>query len=169
MRNPTLSAVATDLIASYGNTAHHVIQAYRAGGERVASYVDQRWDRALARSSAQLTKESRENAQALHDALNGYYSKGIALTSAGADAVVDKVVELAGQGVRQAAANAGRFEEQTGTTGLRRLARATVPAAVAARKLAGQVEQRTGALAERVAGSRRKSAFAKARARKAAN
>lgn len=176
MRTQSLSTVTTELIESYGNTARNVINAYRAGGERAASFLDQRWDRALRDSSSQLAADVRKNAQALHDVLNGYYSKGIALTSAGADAVVDKVVELAGQGVTQVAANASRFEEKTGSAALRQIAQAAVPAAVAVSKVFTQIEQKSGEIAQKIAGSKRAaasakrnaSAFAKARARKAA-
>ncbi|HSV55443.1 MAG TPA: hypothetical protein VLJ57_25185 [Burkholderiaceae bacterium] len=177
MRTQSLSTVTTDLIESYGNTARNVINAYRASGERVAEFVDQRWDRALTQSSDQLGADVRKNAQALHDLLNGYYSKSIALTSAGADALVDKVVELAGQGVTQVAANASRFEEQTGTATLSQLALAAVPAALAVSKVASQIEQKSGQLAEKIAGGKvkatvasvkRAAAAGKARARKAA-
>jgi hypothetical protein len=173
MRTQTLSTVTTNLIASYGNTARNIIDAYRASGERVAEFMDQRWDRALSQSSDQLTADVRKNAQALHDVLNGYYSKGIALSSAGASALVDKVVELAGQGVSQVAANAGRFEEQTSTAALSRIAKAAVPAALAVSKVANQIEQKSGEFAEKLAGGKvkaslkRASAFAKARAKAA--
>ena len=176
MRTQTLSTVTTDLIASYGNTAKNVINAYRASGERVAEFIDQRWDRALNESSGQLAADVRKNAQALHDKLNGYYSKSIALTSAGASALIDKVVELAGQGVSQVAANASRFEEQVGTAALSQIAKAAVPAALAVSKVAGQIEQKSGEFAEKIAGGKvkatvasvkRASAFAKARAKAA--
>jgi hypothetical protein len=163
MRTQTLSAVTTDLIASYGNTAKHIIDAYRASGERMAAFVDQRWDRALSKSSDQLATDVRKNAQALHDVLNGYYSKGIALSSAGASALVDKVVELAGQGVSQVAANASRFEEQTGSAALSQIAKAAVPAALAVSKVATQIEQKSGEFAEKVAGGKVKATVASAK------
>jgi hypothetical protein len=176
MRTQSLSTVTTELIESYGNTARNVIHAYRAGGERAAAFLDKRWDRALTESSSQLAADVRKNAQALHDVLNGYYSKGIELTSAGAEAVVDKVVDLAGQGVSQVAANASRFEEKTGNAALRQIAQAAVPAAVAVSKVFTQIEQKSGEIAQKIAGGKRHgsaakrptSAFAKARSRKAA-
>ena len=42
MSTKALSSVTTDLITSYGNTAKNVINAYRAGGQRVANFVEQR-------------------------------------------------------------------------------------------------------------------------------
>lgn len=162
MRKQTLATVTTDLIASYGNTVRNVISAYRAGGERVAAFVDQRWDSALEQSSSQLSADVRDNAQALHDLLNGYYSRGIALSSAGAEALVDKMVELAGQGLHQVAANAARFEEQTGMATLRQIAQAAVPAAVAVHHVASQIESKSGAFAEKVAGKSTRKPRAKA-------
>ena len=47
MSAKNLSTVAADLIESYGNTAKNVIDAYRAGGERVVSLLEQRWNQAL--------------------------------------------------------------------------------------------------------------------------
>ncbi|UUZ71392.1 hypothetical protein LP415_20465 [Polaromonas sp. P1(28)-8] len=43
MSAKNLSIVASNLIESYGNTAKNVIDAYRAGGERVVSLLEQRW------------------------------------------------------------------------------------------------------------------------------
>ena len=59
MSTKALSSVTTDLITSYGNTAKNVINAYRAGGERVADFFEQRWERALEQSRSQLVPEVR--------------------------------------------------------------------------------------------------------------
>lgn len=173
MTAASLSAVTHDVITAYGNTATHVIQAYRAGGERVARLVDERWDRAFAESSSQLATEVRKNAKAAHDFVAGYYQKGILITSNGAEAVVNKVVALAGQGVQQVAANASRFEAQTGVTALSRIAQTALPAAEAVSKLASRIEVKSGELLGKIAdkpAKRRVSAVRKARtrARKAA-
>ena len=45
MSAQNLSAVTTDLIESYGNTARNVVNAYRVGNERAMGYMDQRWTR----------------------------------------------------------------------------------------------------------------------------
>ena len=59
-----LSTVAYDVIVSSGNTAKNVINAYRAGGERVAGVIEQRWDTAFAQSRKQLSAETAKNATA---------------------------------------------------------------------------------------------------------
>lgn len=177
MTAPQLSTVTVDLIESYGNTAKNVILAYRTGGERLVGYVETRWEKALNQSRAQLADDVASNASAAQKAFGSYYVKGITLTADGADAVVNNVVRLAGRGVAQVAANAHKFEEKTGVTALNLLAQAAVPAAVAVTNLAGQIEQKSALLANRVAGStgkaavagvKRKPAAKKARARKAA-
>ena len=97
-------------------TAKNVIHAYRAGGERVATLLEKGWDRALKESRSQLAEGVARNASSAQQVLNGYYTKGLTLTSDGAEQVVDQMVKLAGTGVQRVAANAHRFEEKTGVT-----------------------------------------------------
>ena len=171
MSTKALSSVTTDLITSYGNTAKNVINAYRAGGERVANFVEQRWERALQQSRSQLVPEVRNNAKHAQKILGSYYVKGLAFTTNGADTVVDQLVSFAGQGVQQVAANANRFEEKTGVA-LDRFTVAVAPVTTVVTKLASQIELKSGELADKIAGTattaKRVSPFKKARAQKAA-
>ena len=171
MSTKALSSVTTDLITSYGNTAKNVINAYRAGGERVANFVEQRWERALEQSRSQLVHEVRSNAKQAQKILGSYYVKGLAFTTNGADTVVDQLVSFAGQGVQQVAANANRFEEKTGVA-LDRFTVAVAPVTTVVTKLASQIELKSGELADKIAGTattaKRVSPFKKARAQKAA-
>ena len=171
MSTKALSNVTTDLINSYGNTAKNVINAYRAGGQRVANFVEQRWERALEKSRSQLVPEVRSNAKQAQKILGSYYVKGLAFTTNGADTVVDQLVSFAGQGVQQVAANANRFEEKTGVA-LDRFTVAVAPVTTLVTKLASQIELKSGELADKIAGTattaKRVSPFKKARAQKAA-
>ena len=171
MSTKALSSVTTDLITSYGNTAKNVINAYRAGGERVADFFEQRWERALEKSRSQLVPEVRSNAKQAQKILGSYYVKGLAFTTNGADTVVDQLVSFAGQGVQQVAANANRFEEKTGVA-LDRFTVAVAPVTTVVTKLASQIELKSGELADKIAGTattaKRVSPFKKARAQKAA-
>ena len=154
MSAANLSAVTTEVIAAYGNTAKNVITAYRAGGERVSGFVGGRWESALSATSARLSADVQANARHAQKVVGGYYTKGMDLSTAGATAVVDQCVKLAEQGVGQVAANASLFEEKTGITALTRLAVVAVPAAQAVSKLATQIEQKSGALAQKIAGDK---------------
>ncbi len=171
MSTKALSNVTTDLINSYGNTAKNVINAYRAGGQRVANFVEQRWERALEKSRSQLVPEVRSNAKQAQKILGSYYVKGLAFTTNGADTVVDQLVSFAGQGVQQVAANANRFEEKTGVA-LDRFTVAVAPVAAVVTKLASHIELKSGELAGKIAGTataaKRVSPFKKVRAKKAA-
>ena len=171
MSTKALSNVTTELITSYGNTAKNVINAYRAGGQRVANFVEQRWERALEKSRSQLVPEVRSNAKQAQKILGSYYVKGLAFTTNGADTVVDQLVSFAGQGVQQVAANANRFEEKTGVA-LDRFTVAVAPVTTVVTKLASQIELKSGELADKIAGTattaKRVSPFKKARAQKAA-
>ena len=169
MSAKNLSTVANDLIESYGNTALNVIQAYRAGGERVVSLLEQRWNQALKQSRIELTAETAKNASAAQAAFSAYYTKGLLLTTNGAEQVVSQLVKVAEAGVERAAANASLFEEKTGVTTLNTLAQATAPGALALSKLAAQIEQKSAELASKIAGdskaaTKRSSAFRRAKA-----
>ncbi len=173
MTAKNLSTVASDLITSYGNTASHVIDAVHAGGDRLVSSLEQRWNRALRQQRSELTGEVAKNAAAAQMAFSAYYSKGLSLTTQGAQQVVSQMTKLMEAGVERAAANANAFEEKTGTQVLSTLAAATAPGALVLSKLAAQVEDKTAALARQVARStassaKRQSAFSQRRAAKAA-
>lgn len=154
MSNKNLSTVTTDLIESYGNTAKNVIQAYRLGNRRVVAFVDQRWEKALHKTASRLRSEVRKNALTAQKTISGMVVRGVTVTSDGADVVVNKMVEIAGKGVHQIAANATQFEKRTGVTTLNTLAKAAVPAAIAVSGLAGKLEQGSSRLANSVAGKR---------------
>ena len=175
MSAKNLSTVACDLIESYGNTAKNVIDAYRAGGERVVGLLEQRWNRALKESRAQLTAETVKNASAAQLAFSAYYIKGLSLTTHGAQQVVSQLVKALEDGVERVAANASAFEEKTGVTTLNTLAQASAPGAAVLSQLAAQIEQKTAELASKIAGDdvvttsvKRTSAFSQRRAAKAA-
>ena len=175
MTAKNLSTVATDLIESYGNTAKNVIDAYRAGGERAVGLLEQSWNRAMKQSRSELTAETAKNAAAAQMAFSACYSKGLDLTTNGATQVVSQLVKALEQGVERVAANASAFEEKTGVTTLNTLAAVTAPGALVLSKLASQIEQKTAALASKIAGDdvetasvKRKSAFGERRAAKTA-
>ena len=175
MSAKNLSTVASELIESYGNTARHVIEAYRAGGERAVSLLEQRWNRALKESRSELTAEVAKNATAAQLAFSAYYSKGLTLTTNGAQQVVSQLVKVLETGVERAAANAALFEEKTGVSTLTALAKATAPGAQVLSKVATQIEEKSAHLASKMAGDenapahgKRKSAFSQRRSAKAA-
>ncbi len=156
-----LSTVASDVIASSGNTAKNVIQAYRVGGERVVGLLEQRWNSALNVSLAQLSAETAKNATFAQQMVSDYTTKGLVVTTHGAQGVVNQMVKLASAGVERVAANASLFEEKTGVTALNALAQATLPGVVVLSTFAAQMERRSAALARKVAGDTAVTAKAK--------
>ena len=176
MSTQNLSAVTTDLIESYGNTARNVINAYRVGNERAMGYVDQRWTSAVMNTGTRLTAEVRNNALAAQKKLSGYYARGLSLTTNSADTAIAKAVELAAKGVQQVAATAARFEKSTGVNALNKLAVAVVPAAQGISIVAVKIEAQSSQLVNTFAGKesavpaasvKRVSPFRQARARRA--
>ena len=175
MTAKNLSTVATDLIECYGNTAKNVIDAYRVGGERIVTVLEQRWNTAFKQSRSQLTKDVAQNATAAQLAFSVYYSKGLSQTTKGAESVVSQLVKLAEAGVERVAANASLFEEKTGLNTLNTIAEVTKPGAVVLSQLAAKVEEKSASLARKIAGDtnttasiKRTSAFSQRRAAKAA-
>ena len=160
MTSKSLATVTNELIESYGNTAQNVINACRMGNARAASYMDHSWATAVKKAGTRLSPEVRTNALSAQKKVSGYYVKSIALTTDNADLAVRKVVALAGKGVEKVAANASRFEQATGSTALSTLAVAAIPAAQAVTKVATRIEAQSGALAHKIAGSKRKAAVA---------
>jgi hypothetical protein len=152
MTAKNLATVTNELIASYGNTAKNVIQAYRVGNARITRYVDQAWANAVEKAGNQLSNEIRTNALTAEKMVTGYYTKSVVLGTDGADLTVSKVLGLAGRGVEQVAANASRFEKATGFTALNTIAAVAVPAAVAASGVAFKVEAKSDQLVRSIAG-----------------
>ncbi len=149
-----LSTIAGNVIESYGNTAKNVIQAYQAGGERAVDLLQKNWNRALRESRSQLAAGVASNATAAQQVVCSYYIKGLTLSTNGAEQAVSQIVKLAGTGVERVAANASRFEEKTGVTALHTLAQASLPGALALSTLATKIEQKSAALASRIAGGK---------------
>ena len=167
------SAVTTELITSYGITLKNLLQAYRVGGERIADFIGQG-----CLATAPLGPEWRRNTRVAQALVGSVYHRGLAVGAGGAEAVVDRLVEMANQSVLQAAANAARFDETLGLRTFAPLVEVTAPAAEAAALLANQAEAASSEWAQQMAGGeaaaaapavRRRSAFAKALARSPLN
>ena len=152
MANQKLATVTNELIESYGNTAKNVINAYRVGNERAVVFMDQSFVAALDKAGRRLSSKARHSAVAAEKKITAYYVKSVEVTSDNANTVVNKAVELAGKGVEQVAANAGRFEKSTGVTTLSALATAAVPAAQAVTKVVAKIEAKSSELATKIAG-----------------
>lgn len=150
MTAKSLAGVTTDLIHAYGNTARHVINAYRVGGERIVDAVEERWEGALQASGPKWTNEMRHQALAAQRLAGGFCARSLGMTTQGADELVQQIIRLATGGVKQAAANATRFEEQTGFCGLNQLSATAAPAAEVAGRLARQLELKTAEMAEQL-------------------
>lgn len=177
MQHPTLASATAQLIETSGNTARNVISACRVGNARVVGFMDQRWESALDRSGRKLSAEVRGNALRAQKTLSALYTQGYTLATDGADALLGKVIVLAGMGVHRAAANAGQFQKKTGVKTLHTLAQAAVPAVAAVTGWATTLEKQSGRLANTLAGKdaavkvaavKRVTPFRKARARRKA-
>jgi hypothetical protein len=160
----SLSTVATAVIESYGNTALNLINAYRAGGERMIGFVDQRFEAAVNVGAAPLSPELRSNLIGAEKRVSGYYVKGLQIGTDRAESVVGSAVDLANKGVDRIAANAERFDQATKIGALDMINRVALPAAEAVSQVVVRIEEGSSQLAKKVAG---KPAVVKAAAKKA--
>ena len=160
----SLSTVATAVIESYGNTALNLINAYRAGGERMIGFVDQRFEAAVNVGAAPLSPELRSNLIGAEKRVSGYYVKGLQIGTDRAESVVGSAVDLANKGVDRIAANAERFDQATKIGALEMINRVALPAAKAVSQVVVRIEEGSSQLAKKVAG---KPAVVKAAAKKA--
>jgi hypothetical protein len=97
------AAVADKVIDGFDTTAHHLIDAWRDGSERIASAAQERWDSAFEASKPQLSAETRKNATHARKVIGGYYTKGTQLAAGGAAVAVDTMVQAARVAVERAA------------------------------------------------------------------
>ncbi|MBE7939003.1 MULTISPECIES: hypothetical protein [Ramlibacter] len=104
MTEQPLSQTATEAVASLGRTAHELIDLYREGGESIAQTLGAQWDSAFAAASPQLSAESRRNAQRTRALAGQLYAQGLALSSGGAQLLVDTLVGATIAGIHFAAA-----------------------------------------------------------------
>ena len=118
MTTNEFSKAATGVIATVGSTAHQIIDAYRAGGERINEAFTQRWNAALKESAPQLKPETRKNAahalggQLLDDGFLDGRGHGQQLVDAGA-------ARVAGLVAGQAADRAPALRDRVGLAALR--------------------------------------------------
>lgn len=152
MSTKKLATVTCHVISSYGNTASNVIHAYRTGGERVVKLLDRRWNGAMRQSRSQLAAGVAKNATLVQQSMHNYSLKGLALSSGGAQGLVNQVVKLADAGVSTLSSGASRLEDKTGVHVLSTLAHAVLPGARLLDTLASRIEQTSADLATRIAG-----------------
>lgn len=152
MSNKRVSTVATDVIASYGNTAIQVIKAYRTGGERVLDLVDRRFEAAVKTGATRLSADARSNLISAERRVKSYYAKGLQYGTERAEDMVHAAVGLASKGVARAAVNAKRLDQATKLGALEAINRIALPAATAVSEVAGKIEVGSRKLAKRVAG-----------------
>lgn len=102
MNTAQLTQAAETLIAGFDTTAHQLIGLYRDGSDKLGQAARQRWDSAWKESSPQLSAETRRNAQHARKVFAGYYTRGVALSAAGAEIAVATLVLAARTGVQRA-------------------------------------------------------------------
>ncbi len=104
MKTTDFTTNAAHFVEAFGTTAHSAIDAWRAGGERLGEFTAQRWDHAFKQASPRLTPQTRKNATNAKKVFGRYYSRGLALSTSGAEVAVDTLVQAAATAIERAAA-----------------------------------------------------------------
>lgn len=99
------ASTAGHLIDSFDSSAHHLIEAWRDGGERLGVTAKQRWNSALKESSPKLDAQTRRNAMHAQKVFGGYYTRGVEMSAAGAAIAVDTLVQAARVALARATAS----------------------------------------------------------------
>lgn len=153
MSTKNLSTGANHVIESYGITAMNVINSYRFGGDRVIGFVDQRFESAVNRGAARMSKPVRDGLIGTQQRVSGYFTKGLHFGTERAETAVGVAVDLASKGVSLVAANAERFDKATNLGALEVLNRVALPAANVVGQVVGRIEQGSSELVKRVSGT----------------
>jgi len=152
MSNKNLSTVATQVIEAYGMTATNVINTYRFGGERVISFIDERFALVMDRSASTLSNGTRSTLLDGQQRVSGFYVKGLHFGTDRAQSVVGVAVDLATKGVNLVASNATRLDRRTNLNALDKLNLVVMPAASLLNSVAVGIEEGSTELVKRVAG-----------------
>jgi len=152
MSTKNLSTVANEVIEAYGVININVINAYRFGGERMISFVDERFADAVNRGTSALSKQVRSNLIDGQQRVSGFYVKGLEFGSDRAQSAVGVAVDLASKGVNMVAAGAERIDSATKLNALDKINRAVMPAAQIVVQVVERIEQGSGKLVQRVSG-----------------
>jgi hypothetical protein len=91
-------------VEAFGTTAHSAIDAWRAGGERLGRVAAHRWDSAFEQARPHLSAETRRDAANARKVAARYWRQGLHVSTSGADAAVDALVQAAGTALERAEA-----------------------------------------------------------------
>ena len=152
MSSKNLSSIATDVIATYGITATNVINSYRFGGERLISFVDERFETVVNRGAAALNKDIRSALIGNQQRVSNYSVKGVQFGTERAQQVVGFAVDLATKGVSFVAANAERIDHALNLNALKTINSVVMPAAIVVSTVADRIEEGSNLLVKRVSG-----------------
>ena len=95
MNKQQFAPAAEQWIHLFDAGAQRAISAWRSGGEQLGGMARERWDSAFEASRPKLSKETQRNADRARQAFAGCYSKGLELSTAGAETAVETLVDTA--------------------------------------------------------------------------
>jgi hypothetical protein len=102
MSQSDFSATATIVVRAFDTTARGAIEACRLGGARLGDLAAQQWERAFEQARPRLSPETRRNATRTRKAVARYYRQGLSVSTTGAEAVVETLVQAAGLAIERA-------------------------------------------------------------------
>lgn len=152
MSNPTLNAVAIDVVGQYGLASKHLVNAYRLGTQRVVAQINDRYTSMIKSPSLPMVDESiRSSILSAHAQLTGFFVGGVTRATEQADVAIDKITDTTAQGIKRLGNVGDRFEAMIGKPVVETMTKINMPAAQLSLQIAGQVVEGSKRLVERVA------------------
>lgn len=153
MSNPTLNAVAIDVVGHYAVTSKNLVQAYRLGTQRVVSTLNTGYTNVLQSNSMSKVDDSiRGSLLAAHEQFMGFFVNGVAKATEQADLAIDRAASASHEGLKRLAGFGDRVKTVVGAPAVDTMTKLNMPAAQMSLQLAGAVSEGSKRLVERVAG-----------------
>lgn len=148
-----LTASTNSTVQACGKTAVLLIDAWRAGGNRLLNRIDLRWDSVVNGSAARLGEKIRHDLVALERGVSGRYARGIETVSGQSSRVVQRGVDVTSNRIDQLSDRIQRYEAARGTTPLTGAILLVQPFAEISREVANLFAERAAKVVSRIQGT----------------
>lgn len=152
MSTNTLNSVAIDVVGQYNLAGKYLVNAYRAGAERLTTQIGERYVAMIKSPSLPMVGTSVRNSLiAANEQFTGLVVAGVTRAAAQAELAIDRISDSTAQGIKSLGSVGQRVEAVVGTPVVDTLSKFNMPAAKLSLQFAGSVVEGTKRLADRVA------------------
>jgi hypothetical protein len=167
MTHQTFSTVAINVVGQYNQAGKQLVNAYRAGSDRVVRNVNERFAAMLdARSLPLVTETVKSSLIDAQQVLSGFVTSSVAMGSDRAESGIDNVARGVKTGIEGLAGAGARIETALNVQALDTVSTLALPLAQVSLEIAHRVAKGSKRVSERVAGDEVIAAPVKAVAKK---